>query len=525
MSTRGRAGRGALLLLAASIVLAAPSAPAPELEVVIKEVTNTTLSCPEVAVTTDSASVVGSLVSAPMVSTGAGEQEGSAWMRFIDAEEELARISEPGPASHVLIAGRSTAPVVTRAVDAWAPAALSGLVARDMAGAGAGLSSTPCPVPGTEWWFVGAGSQVGRGATLLVSNPAQEPARFDLVLYGRTGPVAALAGKGIDVAAAGHVRLRLDALAPDQELLAVNLRATNGRVAAALWDVSVPAEGVGRGVDFIPAAQPPSGDLVVAGITGGEGGRELVLVNPGSQFATVTARLLTEEGPAEIDGLATVAVPAGSVATINLARVLGGRPGSLHLVSDTPITGGVRSWWGGTPREVMWLSATPRIGGRAPLAGAAAVAAGAGLTTTVTVAAPAGDVFGTLTYSTTGARSDSIFSADGGPLGDGSLSGPEAPTAGGTAEVVELGEDAVLEQVRITVPGGSQRTITVPGLRRAAVAALSWVVDPSSGPAVVSHTTLDEDVPLATGYQWWPATSTVRALPVRADIGTLMGTP
>ena len=177
----------------------------------------------------------------------------------------------------------------------WAPSAFAGVVARQQEGTSEGLSSAACSPPGPQWWFVGAGSQLGRGAALLVSNAAEEPARFDISLYSGAGPVQALAGKGIDLGPGSSVRLRLDALAPDEELLAIEVRATSGRVAAAVRDVAVPSEDRPRGVDFIPRGPGPGTRLVMAGIPEGDGDRDLVLVNPGTQFATVTPRLLTAD--------------------------------------------------------------------------------------------------------------------------------------------------------------------------------------------------------------------------------------
>lgn len=505
---------GLATILGAVLVAAAPGPDSSPAGAEVREVSSVTLTCPEIAVTADSASIVGSLVAGGV----SARPRGSARMQLIDADTDLARIAAPSAPVHVLVSGRSKPAVVTRAADGWAPEVVSGLASRDMGGAGAGLASTSCLPAAPEWWFVGAGSQVGRGATVLVANPGQEPARVDVRLFGRSGEIDALAGKGIDVAARGEVRLRLDALAPDEVLIAVTVQATHGRVSAALWDVAVPVDGQGRGVDFIPAAVPPATDLVIAGIPPGGGRRDLVLVNPGSHFATVTTRLLTEAGPEEIDGLATVAVPAGAVASVNLGRLLEGRGGALHLVADTPITGGVRSSWGSALRDVMWLSATPSVSPAAPLAGAAVVPAGRGLETTVSIAAPGGEVAGSLVVVRAGVRRDSVFSATGGPLGDGTLAADEA----GTVELMLPGADDGVDRLAVTVPSGSQVSVT-PDLSRAAVASLWWLADAGSGPAAISHLSADLDVPLATGYQWWPARSFVLTFPVRPDLGTLLG--
>lgn len=478
-------------------------------DAVLEEVTSTVLACPALALAPGSVAAVGGLVAEGLP----GDRPGSAGLRLLDSTDDLARVPSPGSPVHLLFAGKSRPPVLMQARGAWATSALAGVAVREAdplgldAGARPGISSTACFAPAAQWWFVGSGSQAGRDATLLVANPAQEPARFDINLHGRTGAIPALASRGIDVAPESHVRLRLEALAPDEPLLAVHVQATNGRVTAALRDVLAPRGDEGRGADFIPPAQPPGNDLVIAGVPGGAGSRELVLVNPGTHFATVTPRLLGAGGRSQIEGLGTVAVPAGSVVSVDLDRVLGGRAGSLHLASDTAVTGGVRSSWGTVRREFMWLAATPRVDAGAPLAGAVVVPGGAGLTTTVTIAAPEGTVQGTLSSATAGSAADSIV-------------GSASDAAGSTGAVLPAG--AAVDRLQVVVPAGTQRTLTVSGTAAVAAASLSWLSDSGSGPALVSHVTLDERAALATGYQWWPATSYVPIVGVREDIGTLI---
>jgi hypothetical protein len=514
---------------AAAVVLAPASGdadgPDPASSTEYRTVGSALLACPALSVTQDSASLLTGIVApspddpteaALGSGTAGGASEGSAGLRLIDAELDLARISRPGTPVTLLVAGRSQPSILMTAMGQFAPAAIAGVASVELAGAGAGLASAACPPPGPEWWFVGAGSQLGRGSALLVSNPAQEPARFDISLYARSGPVEALAGKGITLGPQSQVRLRLDALAQGEELLAIQVRATSGRIAAALRDVAVPRGEQPRGVDFLAPSIPPAKRLWIAGLPAGPGSRDLVLVNPGAQFATLQVQLITEDGTQEVTGLATVAVPAGSVVTTSLDRVLRGRGGTLALTSDVPVTGAVRSDWGSAQRDTAWLSATPMVASPNVLAGAALVPAGEGLTTTVAVAAPDGAVSGTLQVVTTGSGEESPFPA-GGTLARGEL-GPAA-TDGPT---VVAGAVEALPSIRVSVPAGSQVTVDLPDLGDAAVAHLTWLAATTSGPALLSHTTLDPEGPLATGYAWWPVASAVGITPVREDVGTLV---
>ncbi len=530
---------GAGLVAAALAPQADPAVP----ETAYRPVSSAVLACPELTGAGQAINVLAAVVAGP------AEGPGSAVLRPMAATGDLVRLAGPGEPVALRTVARSQPPILMQADGSWAPSGLAGVLARQVTGTSEGLSSVACPPPGPQWWFVGAGSQLGRGAALLVSNPAEEPARFDISLYSGAGPVQALAGKGIDLGPRSNVRLRLDALAPDEDLLAIEVRATSGRVAAAVRDVAVPSEDRPRGVDFIPAAQAPGRRLVVAGIPEGDGARDLVLVNPGTQFATVTPRLLTATGATAVEGLAAIAVPAGAIIRVDLTRVLAGRSGTLDLTSDVPVTGGARAAWGGARREVVWLSAVPLIGDPDPLGGAAVVPTGPGVTTTVTVAAPDAEVRGTLTVIAM--QSDDVSGLTGRPPAgaagaeDGAATDQAATDEAGAAtattdeaggstsgvvreptlpEVVLPDQPASAESIPVTVPAGGQRSIVVPGGGQAGVAGLitlSWRSDPGSGPAAVSHVALDADLPLATGYPWWPAASSVTAVAVREDLGIL----
>ncbi len=155
---------------------------------------------------------------------------------------------------------------------------------------------------------------------------------------------------------------------------------------------------------------------------------------------------------------------------------------------------------------------------------------GPGLTTTVTVAAPDGEVRGTLTVITTESDDLAVLSGrsggrTGGTDAGGADSGGQSDEPGaGLPELVLPRDPARTETIPVTVPAGSQSVITLPdGGAKAPVGltTVSWRSEPASGPAAVSHVCLDDAVPLATGYPWWPVASSVTALTVREDLGIL----
>ena len=518
--------RRVLLLLVAlgaavTVVVAPARSPGPVGDEYLG-VSSSVIACPELAVTEDSAAVLSGLVavdravgaSAPEPSRDDGS--GAAALRRIDGETDLARIPAAGQPVNLLAATRSIAPILLMAGGSWAPTAMAGVATREIDGVGSGIASTTCVVPGPQWWFVGSGSQLGRGAALLVSNPAQEPARFAITLYAPSGPVEALAGKGIDLGPQQGVRLRLDALAEDQALLAVRVQATSGRVAAALRDVAVPEDDQPRGVDFIPPSIAPANRLWIGTVPGDAVEQTLVLVNPGSQFATVQPRLLTTSGPAQPAGLGPITVPARSVVSTPLASAIPDDGATVELTSDLPVTGAVQSAWGTGPREVSWLSATPAIEDPNTLAGAVAVPAGKGIEVSVSVTAPEGAVSGVLTVSGTGRARDSIFSETG-ELADRVR---DDRSASRDVDVV-TSESIALATIAVDVPAGQVRTISIPEAARSSILHLVWRTADGSGPAMVSHLALDRDVPLATGYSWWPTLSAVTGVRVREDVGVL----
>ncbi len=438
---------------------------------------------------------------------------------MLDTGQDLARIPDANDPVNLLAATRSTPPIVITATGGWAGSALAGAATRELTGEAAGLSSTACAPPRAEWWFVGAGSRLGRRAALLVSNASQEPASFDITLHAQSGPVEALAGKGITLGPQSRVRLRLDALAEGEDLLSVHVHATSGRVSAALRDVAQPVGERPRGVDYLPAAAEPANLLWIPGVPAGTRRKELVLVNPGDRFASVSARLISSSGTTDPPALVSLPVPAGSSIRYPLDDPLGQAAGTLELHSDAPVTAAVKAVWGRPARQdLLWLAATPPLAAPNTIAGAAQVPSGPGLTTTVTIAAPEGDVRGTLEVLATGDPAEPVLGLDG-PLESGELA-RQRETDSPAAPVVLVAPTTRLPDQTVTVPAGTETTLDVPATEGGQLH-LVWHAAPDSGPASLAHRSVDADRILATGYPWWPTISEVPVATVRDDVGTL----
>ena len=121
-----------------------------------------------------------------------------------------------------------------------------------------------------------------------------------------------------------------------------------------------------------------------------------------------------------------------------------------------------------------------------------------------------------LTVSGTGRARDSIFSETG-ELADRVR---DDRSASRDVDVV-TSESIALATIAVDVPAGQVRTISIPEAARSSILHLVWRTADGSGPAMVSHLALDRDVPLATGYSWWPTLSAVTGVRVREDVGVL----
>ncbi len=497
---------GALAVGLVAALLAPAVVPVPP-EGRFRPVSSAVLVCPRLTSAGEATNVASAMVAGP------AQGPGSASLRGIQSGLDLVRLASVGDPVALVAEDESQPPLIAQARGTWAPTTVTGIVSRHRSGPSQGLSSAACLGSRSQWWFVGGGSEIGRGTALLVSNPSEEAARFDISLNAGDGVIPVLAGKGIDVGPGASVRLRLDALAPGEPLVAIQVQATIGRVAATVRDVAVPRGDRARGVDFIPPAVEPGTRLVVAGIPGGDGSRELVLVNPGTEFATVEPVLLTEEGSQTLPELQSIAVPAGAVIKVDLARSLAGRAGSLAMTSDVPVTGGARAEWGGRLRDVVWLSAVPLIEDPNPMGAAAAVPSLRGDQTTVVIAAPDTEVRGTLSVTALDAQALS------------GLARARSPQPGVLEVALPTGPTVTTEQV-VNVPAGSQRVITLPSRTeddagRGGLRTIVWRSGEDSGPAAVTHVVVDPDRALATGYSWWPIVSQVVAVDVREDLGIL----
>lgn len=259
-------------------------------------------------------------------------------------EKTLISLREPGDRGTYVGRNGERDSVTGSATGSLAPGFSVTQTERTVDGQGRGLASTQCQPTGTDFWFVGPASGVGQRAVLVLTNPEDSAATVDVTIHGPDGLVDAPGARGIQVEPRTSSEVRLDQVAPGEEVLALHVQVRVGRLSAAVTETDV--EGFDPlGTDWFPAALPPATSQVVPGVPAvkqeRKGSVRLDLVAP-TEAAVVTLSIVTPEGSFTPKGGDVVQVPAGGVASVNLTDALQGDPASIVISSDAPVTAGAR---------------------------------------------------------------------------------------------------------------------------------------------------------------------------------------
>ncbi|MER5320682.1 DUF5719 family protein [Streptosporangium roseum] len=285
-------------------------------------VASVTAICPDPAETT-----VG--VITPPGGTGPGATA------LLTGDRTLAGLDTTGSLWHEQIPAKS-GPLVVASTGSMAAGLEAGQTRRETSGDQRGLAGVRCVEPVASTWLVGPGPAAA-DVTLHLTNADPAPAIAEIMIYSGEGPVVSDSG-GVFTLKPGESRtVKLKDLAPSPLVMAVEVRTTSGRVAAAARAVM---RG-GRGVDWLPVSAAPATRVVVPGVPGGGGRRELYVAATGESDTLVEVKALTPDGTYALKGRELVEVPAGSVATLDLSSGIGGQPSALLLTSDTPIVAGL----------------------------------------------------------------------------------------------------------------------------------------------------------------------------------------
>lgn len=322
--------------------------PAPPAAAVAAPVVATTVACPGLR---SRAGYTTSTVAAatPPRTSDTPVEPGRAAVQTLTANgkngKRLITLTRPGQrGTYVGRSGERDA-VVGQGLGSLAPGFSVTQTERTVDGNQRGLASTQCLPTGADFWFVGAGSDVGQRPTLVLSNPEDATASVDVDMYGRRGPLSAPAARGVQVPARSTKELSLQRIVPGEPVLAVHVRVTSGRLSAALTETDV--NGLApRGTDWIPNTLEPATSVLVAGfppVASGRTGRSVLsIAAPGTSDAMVSLSLLSPDGSFTPSGQAVIDVHAGGVTNVDLTKELRGQPATVVLKSTEPIVAGAR---------------------------------------------------------------------------------------------------------------------------------------------------------------------------------------
>ncbi|MGH3744472.1 MAG: DUF5719 family protein, partial [Mycobacteriales bacterium] len=303
--------------------------------------------------------------------------------------------------------GPQTGPITLTAQGSIASGLVGEQLSRGNKTADRGWAEARCEAPRSDQWFVGAGTTAGDTPVVVLANPSDTRAIATVTVLTPTGLIAAPVGGNLVLGPHAVQRINLTSLAPGVAVTAVHITTQTGEVSAAVRDIRTRGTTL-LGTDWVPLGEP-SPDLAFPGVPGvvvGVQPRRLLYIGvPGTSDATVRITVTTSSGtfvPVGLDGLA---VGAQTIATVDLGKVLGGRPASVHITTEggvdgrpVPVVAGLlvdaASTQGQPIHEIAFLGPAGTISGPALIP---QIRTGQDQDSHILFSAPAGAVSGTLT--------------------------------------------------------------------------------------------------------------------------------
>ena len=280
--------------------------------------------------------------------------QGSATAQILTGSIPLPALGGSGTLSVAPLAGAATKTAIQRGVLTTLPAAGKATVVDAAGPAAAGhfgvlvdhshgaLAALRCSPPRSTWWFTGAAGTLDHGSRLLVANVDPGPAVVDVRVLGEQGPVDTVGTRGITLAPDSVRTFSLTGIAPKGQDLAVEVRASRGRVVAAVADSYAVGPGAPVGSDWLPDQRVPSRVVRIAAVP--QGSRPtLLLTNPSSLTALVGMRVEGPNGIFTPTQHAQVQVPAHSTRAVDISPAVGHETAGLLLRSRVPVVATVRS--------------------------------------------------------------------------------------------------------------------------------------------------------------------------------------
>ncbi|WP_394277505.1 DUF5719 family protein [Luteococcus sp.] len=199
------------------------------------------------------------------------------------------------------------------------------------------LTQSACQLPAQEQTVLLPDAADSR---LVLANPDRVPAVVDLVLSGAKGPLTAAGTSSITVPAGGSREVPLMVQVPTGQAVAVQVRASSGRVAA--WGSVVTTTGKRpHGADLAPSTGASTHSVLPA-LPAAEG-HTLLVANPGDQRATATVLAHGSQGSFAPAGAGEVTVEPHQVLALDVSSSFAGEPGALEVRSEDPLAVGSSS--------------------------------------------------------------------------------------------------------------------------------------------------------------------------------------
>jgi len=190
----------------------------------------------------------------------------------------------------------------------------------------------------------------------LVINSGLSTSTIEIRSFGKSGKSG---DKVIALPAVSQREVRIDSLAPGEEVVALEVITRSGRVSAFLFDQR------GRGLnslggDFVSSSEA-SERLVITSIPVRHRGsaiatHQLHLIATGARSAVVDVELVSDGSRFTPVGLSDRTIESQRVTSLRLPKELGKRPATLIITSTEPIAASVFT---STGREFAW--STPSI--------------------------------------------------------------------------------------------------------------------------------------------------------------------
>jgi hypothetical protein len=204
-----------------------------------------------------------------------------------------------------------------------------GLAAEQTSG---GLVTAGCGSPGTDFWFTAPGQQTTSSIKLYLMNVDDQPTDVDVDIVTDTGPLQGGTDTGITVPPHGLIVQSLAGLLHNSRAIGLHVRTTVGRVVAALNEGSTASQPGG----WLPPEQAPAQRLVIPGMPGSNGSRDLYVADPDGSDASVTLSVVSSGGTYQPTGAGSIDIPAGSASRLQLPS-LSGIAGAAVLTSSVPV--------------------------------------------------------------------------------------------------------------------------------------------------------------------------------------------